>query len=49
MAVAHVQPSVRQVFDIVKALPSVDVFADDAQLDAYLDKMQRQSPPRRVD
>jgi anti-anti-sigma factor len=49
MAVAHVQPSVRQVFDIVKALPSVDVFADDAQLDAYLDRMQRQSGPWRVD
>jgi anti-anti-sigma factor len=49
MAVARVQPSVRQVFDIVKALPSVDVFADDAQLDAYLDKMQRRSPSRPID
>jgi anti-anti-sigma factor len=49
IAVANVQPSVRQVFDIVKALPSMDVFADDAELDAYLDKMQRRSPPPRVD
>jgi anti-anti-sigma factor len=49
MAVARVQPSVQQVLDIVKALPSVDVFADDAQLDAYLDKMRRPSPSRPVD
>jgi hypothetical protein len=45
MAVAYVQPSVREVFDIVKALPSVDVFEDDVQLDAYLDRMQRRSQP----
>jgi anti-sigma B factor antagonist len=45
MAVANVQPSVRQVFDIVKALPSVDVFADNAQLDAHIERMQRRSGP----
>jgi anti-sigma B factor antagonist len=44
MAVAHLQPTVRAVFDIVKALPSVDVFGDDAELDAYLQRMQRRSP-----
>ena len=43
MAVAHLQPSVRQVFDIVKALPSTDVFATDAELDAFLDAMRRRS------
>jgi hypothetical protein len=32
---------VRQVFDIVKALPSTDVFATDAELDAFLDTMRR--------
>jgi anti-anti-sigma factor len=45
LAVAHLQPPVRQVFDIVQALPSVDVFADDAELDAYLDRMRRPAPP----
>jgi anti-sigma B factor antagonist len=38
VAVAHLQPPVRRVFDILKALPSVDVFADDAELDAYLER-----------
>jgi anti-anti-sigma factor len=40
MAVANLRPMVRQVFEIVKALPSTDVFATDAELDAYLDKMR---------
>jgi anti-anti-sigma factor len=47
MAVANVQPPVRKVFDIVKALPSIDVFQDDAELDAFLERMQRGSPPPR--
>jgi anti-anti-sigma factor len=42
VAVARLQPAVRKVFDIVRALPSTDVFADDAEFDAYLDRMQRQ-------
>jgi anti-anti-sigma factor len=41
VAVAHLQPLVRQVFDIVKALPSTDVFASDAELDAFLDARRR--------
>ena len=44
LAVAHLQPMVRAVFDIVKALPSVDVFSDDAELDAYLARMLRPRP-----
>lgn len=44
VAVAHLRPSVRQVFDIVKALPSTDVFATDAELDAFVEKMRRRSP-----
>jgi anti-anti-sigma factor len=39
--VAHVQPAVRKVFDIVRALPAASIFASDAELDAYLDAMQR--------
>jgi anti-anti-sigma factor len=46
VAVAHLQPMVRQVFDIVKALPSIDVFATDEELDAFLDTMRRRSSPR---
>jgi len=45
VVVAHLQPPVRAVFDIVKALPSVDAFADDAELDAYLEAMQRRGRP----
>jgi anti-sigma B factor antagonist len=44
MAVAHLQPTVRAVLDIVKALPSVDVFSNDAELDAYLGRMLRPRP-----
>lgn len=42
------QPQVRKVFDIVKAVPLAEVFANVAELDAYLDHMQRQisSPDR---
>jgi len=32
------------VFEIVKALPSTDVFATDAELDAFVEKMRRRSP-----
>jgi anti-anti-sigma factor len=49
MAVARLQPSVRQVFDIVKALPSTDVFATDGELDAFVDAMRRRSPIPRPD
>ena len=46
MAVANLQPMVRQVFEIVKALPPTDLFTTDAELDAYLDKMLRRPPER---
>ena len=36
------QPQVRKVFDIVKAVPLNEVFANTQELDAYLDHMQRQ-------
>ena len=44
LAVARLQPMVRAVFDIVKALPSADVFSDDDELDAYLARMLRPRP-----
>ncbi len=36
------QPQVRKVFEIVKAVPVNEVFANAQELDAYLDHMQRQ-------
>jgi len=36
------RPQVRKVFDIVKAGPVNEVFANAQELDAYLDRMQRQ-------
>lgn len=36
------QPQVKKVFDIVKAVPVAEVFANVAELDLYLDHMQRQ-------
>jgi anti-anti-sigma factor len=43
VAIVDPQPGVRKVFEIVKALPSDQVFANDAELDAYLDAMQRKT------
>jgi anti-sigma B factor antagonist len=41
VAVVNPQPAVRKVLDIVKAMPG-GIFSSDAELDAYLDDMQRQ-------
>ena len=37
----HLQPQVKKVFDIIKALPTMTVFTSIEELDDYLDKMQR--------
>jgi len=42
LAVVNAQPAVRKVLDIVKAIPPGGLFASVAELDAYLDEMQRQ-------
>jgi anti-anti-sigma regulatory factor len=41
VAIINPQPAVKRVFEIVKALPSEQVFASEAEFDAYLDAMQR--------
>ena len=41
VTVAHLQPAVAKVFEIVRALPAHDIFKSDAEFDAYLDAMQR--------
>ena len=35
------QPQIQEVFDIVKALPGVSVFASTEEMDAYLAAQQR--------
>ena len=42
MAVVSLQPQVQKVFDIVKAIPIQSIFASWDEVDAYLDKMQKQ-------
>lgn len=41
VAVVNPQPGVRKVLDIVKAIPSAGIFKDVAELDEYLDAMQK--------
>ena len=41
VVVAEVQPTVQKVFDIAKALPAVSIFRNVAELDEYLDQMQK--------
>lgn len=45
-AMANLQPSIRKVFDIVKALPDINIFTSYDEMDAYLDHMQRQPPSK---
>jgi anti-anti-sigma factor len=37
----HMQPQIREVFEIIKALPGMAVFKDVAEFDAYLAARQR--------
>jgi anti-sigma B factor antagonist len=39
----HLQPPIRKVFDIINALPSLQIFASIQELDDYLDSMQREA------
>jgi phosphoserine phosphatase RsbU/P len=47
VVIANAQPAVLKVFEIVKALPASQVFANQAELDAYLDMMQRRARDQR--
>jgi len=42
LAAANRKPHIDKVFEILKALPDMSVFADDNELDAYLEAMQNQ-------
>jgi len=37
----NLQPQIRKVFEIINALPSMQIFTSVQELDAYLDRMQR--------
>jgi len=39
----HLQPPVKKVFDIIKALPTQQIFSSVTELDAYLDQMQKRA------
>jgi anti-anti-sigma factor len=41
LLVSNLQPQVQKVFDIVKAMPKVSVFTSIAELDDYLDAIQK--------
>ena len=43
LALVNLQAPVQKVFDIVKALPPDQIFGSGAELDAYLDMMQRRA------
>lgn len=43
LAASHRKPHIEKVFEILKALPDMAVFANDRELDAYLDAMQSRS------
>ena len=43
LAAANRKPHIDKVFEILKALPDMAVFANEGELDDYLDEMQRQA------
>ncbi len=43
MVFMNLQPQIKKVFDILKAIPTLKVFANIRELDQYLDLMQKTS------
>ena len=43
----HLQPQIREVFDIIKSLPGVAIFKDVEELDRYLAARQRSYEERK--
>ncbi|HSB72875.1 MAG TPA: STAS domain-containing protein [Candidatus Methylomirabilis sp.] len=41
VALANLQPQIRKVFEIIQALPSMNIFESVEELDGYLASMQR--------
>lgn len=47
LAAANRKPHIDKVFEILKALPDMAVFADDQEMDDYLDAMQQRSRDKK--
>ena len=45
MVFMNLQPQIQKVFDILKAIPTLKVFASVEELDNYLDVMQKSAQP----
>jgi anti-sigma B factor antagonist len=43
VVLTNLQPQIEKVFEIVNALPSLTIFKDTNEMDAYLDKMQKKA------
>jgi anti-sigma B factor antagonist len=43
LVMMHLQPQIKKVFEIINALPSLQIFSSIQELDDYLTEMQRQS------
>jgi len=41
IAMTGLQPQIKKIFEIVKALPNFGIFKDEAEADAYFDLMQK--------
>ena len=42
----NLKPQIKKVFEIINALPELNVFRSIEELDAYLDKMQKKEMGR---
>jgi len=47
VAFANLQPQIKEVFEIIKALPGVSLFKDLAEFDAYIAARQRSHEEKR--
>ena len=46
---SNLQPQIKKVFEVMKALPNMSVFQDMAEVDAYLDDMQKKELNKQKD
>jgi anti-anti-sigma factor len=49
MVFMHLQPQIRKVFEIIEALPTMQVFKNFEEMDEYLDRMQKKVTGEIVD
>ena len=45
----NLQPPIQRIFDIINALPNIDVFVDLKEMDDFLDRMQKQNTGETAD